>query len=257
MGPGDPELITLKAFNALKNSDFVFYPAVTYGKNKVAYEILKSLIGMPSGCWNIAEDRLIPLEVEMKRSEGRNNLLYKENALKILDKLKEGVCSYITIGDPMFYSTYWGIYNALKEEAVKIDAGLDIAVINGISSFNYALSLIGEPYVIKNSSVLITVPVKKDLGEIEAEIDFIGKKNTRPQAIVFMKAGGYLKGILAVFKRLYFSNFKEGSLRLYLIERSKLVDGFCDGELNLKKKLDNSGTNGEFDYFSILIGIFL
>lgn len=256
VGPGDPELITLKAVNALKGSDFIFYPAVTSGKNKAAYNIIKSSMDL-SVERGIAEDRLIPLEIEMKRSKGRNDELYRENALKIINKLREGTCSYITIGDPMFYSTYWGLYNAIKDEAVKNNTELKINIISGISSFNYAFNLIGEPYIIKNSSVFITVPIKKDLKEMEGEINFMAEKNTKPQVIVFMKAGAYLKNILKIFKDSYYNNFREGKLKLYLIERSKLLDGFVGSDLNLKTKTNGDGLEVEFDYFSILIGVFL
>ena len=261
VGPGDPELITIKAVKALKGSDFIFYPDVTFGKNKAAYNIVKSGIEFIElfGGRDIAAERLIPLEVEMKLPSGRNDELYRENALKIIDKLREGVCSYITIGDPMFYSTYWGLYNAIKDEAVKNSAELNINIIGGISSFNYSFNLIGEPYIIKNSSVFITVPIKKDLKEMEDEINFMAKKSAKPQVIVFMKAGAYLKNIMEIFKDSYIDSFKEGKLKLYLIERSRLLDGFCDNDLNLKIKINKDGSEAgfDFDYFSILIGVFL
>ncbi|MCL4322176.1 MAG: precorrin-2 C(20)-methyltransferase [Deltaproteobacteria bacterium] len=256
VGPGDPELITLKAVKVLKSSDFIFYPEVTFGKNKIAYNIVKSAIELFGGR-DIAGERMIPLEIEMKLSKGRNDELYKENALKIIGKLREGACSYITIGDPMFYSTYWGLYNAIKNEAVKNNEELKINITPGISSFNYSFNLIGEPYIIKNSSVFITVPIKKDLKEIEGEINFMAKKSAKPQVIVFMKTGAYLKNIMEIFKNSYINNFKEGKLKLYLIERSRLLDGFCDDDLNLKTKINSGGLEVEFDYFSILIGVFL
>jgi len=250
VGPGDPELITVKAVNALAKSDFIFYPDVTGGKNKIAYDIIKSALkfaGMP----DVSEEKFIPLEVEMKRSTGRNGVLYEENALKIIDKFMSGadLCSYATIGDPMFYSTYWGLYNALKaymNTGTKvIGSGIDVKIIGGVSSFHYAFGLIGEPYIAKNSSVLISVPVHKDLSEIENEIKFITGKLHRPQVIVFMKAGSYVREILDAFNRLCGSELETGGLKLYLIEKSILVDDFIN-----KKESD-------FDYFSILAGVFL
>ena len=210
-----------------------------------AYTIINEAIKLAGG-WEIKEERLIPLEVEMKlkRSNGRNEELYNENALKILKKLKEGVCSYVTLGDPMFYSTYWGIYNAIKRAMHGDDGQLKISIISGVSSLNYSLGLIIEPFIIKNSSVLITVPVSKSLTEIIKEIYFIAKKEPKPQVIVFMKAGAYLKNILSVFKDFYWDDFRNGMLNLYLIEKSVLIDNFWDrNELN-------------FDYFSTLIAVF-
>ncbi|MHB1696819.1 MAG: precorrin-2 C(20)-methyltransferase [bacterium] len=248
-GPGDPELITVKAVNALIKSDFIFYPDVYGGKNKIAYDIIKNAAKF-AGVQDFAEERLIPLEVEMKRSSGRNGDLYKENALKIIEKLKEGDCAYVTLGDPMFYSTYWGLHNAIQnavkqDKSVKEGCGFNIKIINGVSSFHYSFGLIGEPYIIKNGSVLITVPVKKELPEIEREIRFIAGKFPKPQAIVFMKAGAYIKDILNAFKEICPGDLEENRLKLYLIEKSKIIDNFSEREdLN-------------FDYFSILIGVFV
>ncbi len=245
-GPGDPELITVKAVNALIKSDFIFYPDVCGGKNKIAYDIVKNAVKF-TGAPDFAEERLIPLEVEMKRSSGRNKNLYKENAIKIIEKLKEGSCSYVTLGDPMFYSTYWGLHDAIQEvlNSKGNDININISIVNGVSSFHYSMGLIGEPYIIKNGSVLISVPVKKDLAEIENEIKFIAGKIFKPQVIVFMKAGGYVKDILDVFKELCGKELEAGRLKLYLIEKSMLVNDF------MKKKDLN------FDYFSILIGVFV
>ncbi|MCL4429086.1 MAG: precorrin-2 C(20)-methyltransferase [Deltaproteobacteria bacterium] len=241
-GPGDPELITVKAVNALIKSDFIFYPDVCGGKNKIAYDIIKNALKF-AGVPNFAEERLIPLEVEMKRSTGRNKDLYKENAVKIIEKLKEGVCSYVTLGDPMFYSTYWGLHNAIRE-VLKEDR-ISINIVNGVSSFHYSIGLIGEPYIIKNSSVLISVPVKKDLTEIEDEIRFIAGKLPKPQVIVFMKAGSYVKEILKAFRELCREELKGGGLKLYLIEKSMLIEDF-----EKREELN-------FDYFSIFIGVFV
>ena len=243
VGPGDPELITVKAVNTLIKSDFIFYPDVCGGKNRIAYDIIKNALKF-AGISDFPENRLIPLEVEMKLSMGRNKVLYMKNAVKIIEKLSDGVCSYVTLGDPMFYSTYWGLHNAIQEVLNREENGINIKIVNGVSSFHYSLGLIGEPYIIKNSSVLISVPVKKDLTEIENEIKFISDKIPKPKVIVFMKAGGYVKEILKAFNGLCGRQFEDGKLKLYLIEKSVLIKDFAE------KKERN------YDYFSILIGVF-
>ncbi len=249
VGPGDPELITVKAVNAAINSKFIFYPDVCGGKSRVAYDIIKNAVKL-SGAKELPEEMFIPLEVEMKRSNGRNDDLYYKNAIKIIEKLKEGTCSYITIGDPMFYSTYCGLHNAIdivtrSDNFLKSGYELDINIINGVSSLHYALGLIGKPYIIKNGAVFITVPIKKDLVEIESEIRFIAGKYPGPQVIVFMKAGAYVKDILSAFKRVCAAALTENRVKLYLIEKSRLINDFAERDC-----LD-------FDYFSILIGVFV
>ena len=200
----------------------------------------------------------------MKRSTGANKDLYAANAAKIIEKLKEGGrCSYVTLGDPTFYSTYWGLHGAIEnilserngENGTVGKFRLKTNVINGVSSFHYSFGLIGEPFIIKESSVLITVPVKKDLYEIEEEIKFIAGKKSRPQSIVFMKAGGYVGDILKAFGNVCGSGPEPGGgagvsgenkkYRLYLIEKSKLIEEFWEKDIP------------DFDYFSVLIGVFV
>jgi precorrin-2/cobalt-factor-2 C20-methyltransferase len=249
VGPGDPELITVKAINAVLKSDYIFYPDVCGGKNKTAYDIIKSAVKF-AGLQDIEENRLIPLRVEMKRSTGKNKDLYMENALKIYEKLKNesvSCVSYVTLGDPAFYSTYFGIHAALKEIG---DENIAINIINGVSSFLYSFGLLEEPYIAKNASVLISVPLKKSLSELKSEIKFIADKSrlSSPQIIVFMKAGSCVKNILEAFEDASgggCAENKNGKIKLYLIEKSAVVKDFT-------KKTDL-----DFDYFSILIGVFL
>ena len=249
VGPGDPELITVKAINAIIKSDYIFYPDVCGGKNKTAYDIIKSAVKF-AGLQDIGENRLIPLQVEMKRSTGKNKDLYRENALKIYEKLKNesvSCVSYVTLGDPAFYSTYFGIHAALKEIE---DENFTINIINGVSSFLYSFGLLEEPYIAKNASVLISVPLKKSIVELKEEIKFIADKSrlSRPQSIVFMKAGSCVKNIMEAFKDtlggIYVEN-ENDKIKLYLIEKSEVVKDFT-------RKTDLN-----FDYFSILIGVFL
>ena len=255
VGPGDPELITVKAINAVIKSDYIFYPDVCGGKNKTAYDIIKSAVKF-AGLQDIGENRLIPLQVEMKRSTGKNKDLYRENALKIYEKLKNesvSCVSYVTLGDPAFYSTYFGIHAALKEIEKEIERenfAININIINGVSSFLYSFGLLEEPYIAKNASVLISVPLKKSLDELKAEIKFIADKSriSRPQIIVFMKAGSCVKNIIEAFKEALGGGYGQNEndkIKLYLIEKSEAVKDFTE-----KTDLD-------FDYFSILIGVFL
>jgi precorrin-2/cobalt-factor-2 C20-methyltransferase len=253
VGPGDPELITVKAINAVIKSDYIFYPDVCGGRNKTAYDIVKSAVKF-AGLQDIEEKRLIPLRVEMKRSTGKNKDLYMENALKIYEKLKNesvSCVSYVTLGDPAFYSTYFGIHAALKEiENKNKNENITVNIINGVSSFLYSFGLLEEPYIAKNASVLISVPLKKSLGELKAEIKFIADKSrlSSPQIIVFMKAGSCVKNIIEAFEDASGGGYAEnnnGKVKLYLIEKSAVVKDFT-------KKADL-----DFDYFSILIGVFL
>ncbi len=245
VGPGDPDLITLKAVKILKESDFIFYPRVLYSNNNFALDILKgNLI-------DIHDSKLIPLDIEMKKNFNLNKTLYDENALKIFQKLKaDCLCSYITIGDPVFYSTYAELYKSLKHLAARYNVALDVNIISGISSFNYLLSLIKEPYAVKKSSVLISVPIGKIDSELESEINFIMSSKERPSMLIYMKAGNNIYDILRIYKRMLYDDFKNGKLKFYILEKSMLKDDIDLGCMD-------STVHRGYDYFSILAAIFV
>ena len=245
VGPGDPDLITLKAVKALRESDFIFYPRVLYSNNNFALDILKG------NMLDIQDSKLIPLGIEMKKNYNLNKTLYDENALKILQKLKANYCcSYITIGDPAFYSTYSELYKSLKQLAARCNIALNINIISGISSFNYLLSLIKEPYAVKKSSVLINVPIAKTDEELESEINFIMSSKDKPSMLIYMKAGNNIYDILRIYKKMFYDYFKDGKLKFYILEKSVLDD-------NINLEFLESVNDKVYDYFSILAVIFI
>lgn len=145
LGPGDPELLTIKAQRLIKESDYVFIPQ-SKGES-LAAEIAKSYISCK---------KVIELEFPMGEN---NSTRYKEAAKKIAATLKEnqnGV--FLTLGDPFIYSTY--IY--LMKELNKLE--IKTVTIPGITSFTSAASLLGRPLTLKGESFYLCD------GDIDEEI---------------------------------------------------------------------------------------
>ena len=133
VGPGDSELITLKAINTIKKSDYVFIP-----KSK----------GI-STARTIAEEYITDKEIiELEFPMGEDNSeRYKEAAKVIEDTLKDGeTCVFLTLGDPMTYSTYLYLMLRVKEYDI------DIETIPGITSFAAATSRLNIPLTLKGDS---------------------------------------------------------------------------------------------------------
>ncbi|GIM28187.1 precorrin-2 C(20)-methyltransferase [Clostridium polyendosporum] len=133
IGPGDKELITLKGYNTLRNSDYIFIP-----KSKG-----ESLAGSIVSDY-IEGKNIIEIEFPMGES---NSDRYAEAAVLINETIKEGqIGAFITLGDPMTYSTY--IY--LMIELFKFD--IKVETIPGITSFNAAAACLNEPITLKGDN---------------------------------------------------------------------------------------------------------
>ena len=133
VGPGDSELITLKALNTIKKCNYVFIP-----KSK----------GI-STARDIASEYLLDKEViELEFPMGEDNSdRYREAAKKIDETLKSGeTCAFLTLGDPMTYSTYLYLMLEIKSTDIEIET------IPGITSFGASTSRLNLPLTLKGES---------------------------------------------------------------------------------------------------------
>ncbi|MGD8387371.1 MAG: precorrin-2 C(20)-methyltransferase [Desulfobacteraceae bacterium] len=127
VGPGDPELITLKAVRALQSVDVVFTAASSKNRYSIAVEIVSPHLkdGIP----------IVRLDFPMTRDRESLNRAWHENAEIVRKELSQGRnAALITLGDPMTYSTFGYLMRTLKEESPEYS----IRVIPGITSYQAA-----------------------------------------------------------------------------------------------------------------------
>ncbi|MCD4801250.1 MAG: cobalt-factor II C(20)-methyltransferase [Methanococcoides sp.] len=112
LGPGDPELLTLKAVNILKNSDKVYVPGNMAAK--------------------LVEPYATPeiLDFPMLRDYDVLNEVWKKNADLIADEARNGTVVFGLIGDPNFFSTF----THLKRVMNKHYPDVETSTVPGISS---------------------------------------------------------------------------------------------------------------------------
>jgi len=133
VGPGDPELITLKAVKILRQVDVVFAAASTKNSYSLAMEIVAPHLknGAP----------VVRLGFPMTRDKNTLNTAWKENAHKVVTLLKEGRdAAMITLGDPMTYSTFGYVMHTIKEGYPDIR----IRIVPGITSYHAAAAAAGQ-----------------------------------------------------------------------------------------------------------------
>ena len=164
LGPGDFELITVKAKRILESSDIVVVPK----SNPVGRSLTKDIV-----LHYVNKDKMFLYHIPMKSNKDEL-ARYKELAEKIRVLVVEGkIVSYVTLGDPSIYSS--SIY--LAERLTQI--GVEVCYIPGISAINAASAAIGLPLCRKTeNSGIYEMP-----SDVKTVIELINRHSTT----VFMK----------------------------------------------------------------------
>lgn len=131
IGPGDPELLTLKAYRILKEADIIAFPGEIPEKT-VAYEIIGKIV-------DLSAKQLLGLSFPMTKNKEELEKEHDKGAAVIESYLKHGkTIAFPTLGDPCVYSTYFYIHKRIVER------GYEAEIIPGITSFCAAAAVINE-----------------------------------------------------------------------------------------------------------------
>ncbi len=164
VGVGDSSMLTLKAIDTLKKLDVVILPEAKIGEGSTAYTIASKYLKE-----NVAR---VFLEFTMAKNEETRKISREKNTTIIEEYLKDGKnVGFLTIGDPMVYSTYSYILQHLNEKYT-------VETVCGIPTFIDMASMLNIPLTLGNESLKI-ISLNKNI-DIEKEI-----KNS--DNIVFMK----------------------------------------------------------------------
>ena len=145
VGPGDPELITVKAVRVIKEADIIFTAASSKNTYSLAVEIASPYIS-PSAQ---IEKLSFPMTKDVKEVE----TAWIHNAKQIAAMLKQGKNAvFLTLGDPTTYSTFG--YILKKMDCIMPEA--DIETIPGITSFHAASARLNRILVEGEESLLVT-----------------------------------------------------------------------------------------------------
>lgn len=146
VGPGDPQLLTLKAVHVFRIVHTIFEIAGPNSRESVSGAILKDL----AGCCTQRE-RLI---FSMAGSLGDRSPCWNKAADRVIEVLTAGEDAAVaTIGDPLIYSTFGYLRRRVLQQLPEIE----IEVVPGITSFQAAAALRGDPLV-ENREILTIIP---------------------------------------------------------------------------------------------------
>ena len=205
VGPGDPELIPLKSVRILKSVDAVFAASSSKNDYSIALEIARPHIGR-----NI---RIIRLSFPMTADIERGRRAWRENAEAVIEYLNQGKdAAFITIGDPLTYSTY----GYLVKEIKSLSPATVINTIPGITSYQAAAALTNTPLAEGDESLLILSGLK----EKDQLKNLIGKADN----IIFLKAYRNMQEICSAIEEMDLTNKTTGVIRCGLDGEEVVTD---------------------------------
>ena len=174
VGPGDPELMTLKAVKTIAYCDILTAPD-SGADNHIAFDIANEHVGIKP---------IMHLDLPMTRDKSKllkKRMIAADTICVELDAGKN--VGFLTIGDPMIYSTYSYLHTII------VSRGYTTKVIPGVTSFCAAAAALGQP-LCEGDEVLHIIP---SLYDAEAALNLDGTK-------VLMKSGKKLNEVIDLLK---------------------------------------------------------
>ncbi len=187
-GPGDPELLTVKAVKSIKNADVIMCPTSKEGKPSMALSVVSSIVDEAN------KQQIVNLIFPMTKDKEILENTWKKNARILADSVISGKkVVYLTVGDPYLYSTW--IY--LHREITKEHPEIKITVIPGIVSMFTFASKVGISLA-EGGEKMAVIPSCYDLSRVK-EI----AKNC--DTMVFLKDGHYFDQVIKLLREAGFS----------------------------------------------------
>lgn len=172
VGPGDPELVTLKALRLTKEADILAFPGEN-PRESVAYKIMKGAYP------EIDTKQMISLPMPMTKDKEQLKQVHDEGTRIIADQLNQGKnVVFLTLGDPTVYSTYLYVHKRVAQ------MGYDTEIVSGITSF-CAVSARFNQGLVEKAQQLHVIPASY---QIEEALKLPGTK-------VLMKTGKQMKTV--------------------------------------------------------------
>lgn len=185
LGPGDPELLTMKAIHIIQRADCIFVPKSDAKEDSLALEIVQDYVRGKR-----VTEQVYPMT--------KDKSVLKSAWLKYAEEIRAEVINgnnvaYLTLGDPMTFSTY--IYllrqlNTLLPEHA-------IHTIPGITSYNAAACAANFPLLMGDERLAV-IPVPKDITELRSIIEAF-------DTVVLMKVAKKLDEVIQLLEEMQLS----------------------------------------------------
>ncbi|VXD11573.1 Precorrin-2 methyltransferase [Planktothrix serta PCC 8927] len=221
VGPGDPELITLKGYHLLQRVPIVAFPAGVGDKPGIAEQIITP--------WLNSDQLKLPLTFPYIQDDALLNQAWQQAAETVWPYLQQGQdVAFVSEGDVSFYSTFTYLAQTLQ----KLRPEVIVQAIPGICSPLAAVASLGIPLTIRDQKLAI-LPAIYAIADLETNLH-------QADVVVLMKLSSVYEQVWDVLQRY---NLLE---QAYVVERATLPNQVIYAGLSDRPHLHLS-------YFSILI----
>ncbi len=180
VGPGDPELLTVKAIRMIQQADVIIAPKTEKKDESTALTIARPFLK--------AEAKIVKLVFPMVFDGATLSAAWENNKNIILELLAAGKkVVFLTLGDPMFYSTYIYIFHLLE------NCGYPVETVAGVPAFCAMASKLGYPLAEGNDTLSV---IPATLAE-----DQLDRVLATSDNVVLMKVYKNCKRIIETLKR--------------------------------------------------------
>ena len=222
VGPGDPELLTIKAQKTLQKVAVISFTQLDDGKESYALSVVRGVL-------EAAEPEFLAITIPSDDETPVSPQTWTDAAAEIAGHLSQGKdVAFITEGDPMLYSEFFQVLGSVKS----VVPDLEFEVIPGVSSVMAAAASSGMPLVTHGQRLTI---LPKVYG-----IDDLREAITNSDTTVLMEVDRDLLQALANLEKLGLTG-KATYVRQASTSRENVVEDISKLEAE------------DLDYFSLLI----
>ncbi len=177
VGPGDPELLTLKGARILGAAPLIVFPNKT-GQASFSFEIAQTHLN--------PDAELLPVDIPMCVDPAPAQAAYDALATRLAQRLKGGVdVAYLCEGDPLFYGS--AIYLAAR-----LGHDHNVEIVPGITSLGASAAALGRPLCARNE-ILKVLPAPLD-------DEILLRELAGARAVAIVKIGRHLPRLRAVLE---------------------------------------------------------
>lgn len=178
IGPGDPELMTLKAVNTINACEIIAAPRTKSGQ-MLALDITK-------GSCNLDGKTIVPMDFVMERDPAKRAAKYNEGCDKVTEYLDKGYdVAMVNLGDVSVYATVMYIIEILEAR------GYETEMIPGITSFSAIAATLNTSLTEMNEPLHI---IPASAGDLDEMLELKGNK-------VLMKSASQLQNTIDTLKK--------------------------------------------------------